>query len=168
MEFLKEFGLNPVLLFAQIVNFLIVFYILKRFLYKPILTTLKDRELSIKKGIEQSEEARVLLEETKEKEKEILKKAQAETRKLLTDAKKQTVILMHDAEKAANVQTEKILKEAKSQIEQETKEAEKRLAKHVSFLAASFLQESVSDLFTDANQEDVMKNVVKKLKSRTN
>jgi F-type H+-transporting ATPase subunit b len=58
MEILKTFGFDPILLGAQIINFLIIFYLLKRFLYKPVLGMLKTREDKIKEGIKQAEEAR--------------------------------------------------------------------------------------------------------------
>ena len=57
MEILENFGLNPMLLIAQIVNFLIVLFILKKFLYKPVLEMLKKRQTTIKDGLKQAEEA---------------------------------------------------------------------------------------------------------------
>ncbi|MBU2632677.1 F0F1 ATP synthase subunit B, partial [Patescibacteria group bacterium] len=48
MEIVKQFGLDPVLLVAQIVNFLILLFILKKLLYKPVLELLKKREDTIK------------------------------------------------------------------------------------------------------------------------
>ena len=55
MEILENFGVNPVLLAAQIVNFIIVLFILKKFLYKPILDLLKKRQFTIKEGLKQAE-----------------------------------------------------------------------------------------------------------------
>ena len=75
MEILKNLGFDPVMLAAQIVNFLIILYLLKRFLYKPILEMLKKREDSIKEGLKQAEEARITLEKTLQEEKKILSKA---------------------------------------------------------------------------------------------
>ena len=57
MEIIKNFGVEPVLLVAQIINFLIILFILKKFLYKPVLDTLKKREDSIKEGLKQAEES---------------------------------------------------------------------------------------------------------------
>ena len=51
MELLKDFGFDPILLTAQIINFLIVLVVLKKFMYKPVLDMLKKRENDIKKGI---------------------------------------------------------------------------------------------------------------------
>jgi F-type H+-transporting ATPase subunit b len=50
MEILNQFGLDWKLFIAQIVNFLVIAYIFKRFLYKPILDALHKRNDAIKKG----------------------------------------------------------------------------------------------------------------------
>ena len=57
MEILKTFGVDPIFLGAQIVNFLIIFYLLKRFLYKPVLGCLKTGRQN--QGLKQAEEARI-------------------------------------------------------------------------------------------------------------
>ena len=62
MEIINNFGLDPLLLGAQIVNFLIIFFILKRFAYKPVLDILKKREDSIKEGLRQAEEGKKILD----------------------------------------------------------------------------------------------------------
>jgi len=43
MDILNQFGIKPVLLAAQVVNFLALLFILKKFLYQPILKVLKTR-----------------------------------------------------------------------------------------------------------------------------
>ena len=52
MEILNNFGFQPTLFIAQIVNFLILAYVFKRFLYKPILKTLKDRQKTMKRTVQ--------------------------------------------------------------------------------------------------------------------
>lgn len=168
MEVAQQFGINPILLLAQIVNFLIVLYILKRLLYKPVLETLKKRERTIKEGIEQAEEARIALERAAEKEREILKKAQNEAKKLLDETRAQRTELMAETEKLTKEQAESILKEARSQIVFETAEAERRLSAHISELAVTFLQKSITDLFSESDQELIMKNALKKIKEKAN
>src|SRR5437870_10658982 len=57
MEILKNFGFEPILFIAQIVNFVIIYLILKKFLYKPVLKLLKDRKQTIAGGLKQAEES---------------------------------------------------------------------------------------------------------------
>jgi F-type H+-transporting ATPase subunit b len=163
MELIHEFGIDPILLGAQIINFLIILFVLKKFLYKPILQTLQSRQQRIKEGLKQAEEAQVLLEKTAQKEQEVLKKAQSEARLLLEETKKQRDEILKEAELSAKKHADQILAEARKQIVSETKEAQKYLSVQISSLAIEFLQKSASDLFGKEEQEIVIKNAVKKL-----
>src|SRR5687767_4684205 len=119
MELVKEFGIEPVLLVAQVVNFLIILYILKRYLYKPILTVLEKRKEEIKIGIKNAEDAQKLLAKTQEEEKTILKNAQTQANKIIEEAKEQAIVLSQETETRIKKQTESMIREAKEQIAQE-------------------------------------------------
>lgn len=168
MEVLGKFGINPILLLAQTVNFLIVFYILKRFALKPILKVLKEREKAVKDGIAQAEETQKLLKEASEKEREILRKAQLEAKQLLDNARAHSNQVLSEIEEKTKKQADSILIEAKEKISLETKEAEKRLAAHVSQLAVEMLEKSSQELFTDRDQSSVMDKALKVLKRKIN
>lgn len=165
-EILNNFGINPVLLIAQIVNFLIILYILKRFAYKPILEVLKKRQNTIKEGLKQAEESRILLEKTASREKEVLKKAQEESRKILEETKKQRNEILQQAEITAKKQAERILEEAKKQIAFESKEAQKTLSTQISTLALEFLQKSTAQIFSKEDQQKIITNAISKIKKR--
>lgn len=166
MEIIKNFGLDPVLLAAQIVNFIIVLYLLRKFLYKPILENLEKRKLLIKEGLDKTEEARIRLEKVVQKEKQILQTVQAQAKKVLDDAQKESLSLLQRTEEQTKVKVENMLRQAREQISFETKEAEKRLTLEVSRLAIDFLQKGVVGLFSKKDQELVMKNVLKKIEQK--
>lgn len=168
MEVLHDFGFEPLLLVAQIINFLIIAYLLKRFAYKPILTLLQNRKNTIQQGLEQAEQARKLLEQANEKETALLKNAQLTAQKMQEDAKKQSDIILKLAEENTKKRTEQLLAQAKQQIEVETKKAEKRLEKHTSELAVTFLQKAVSELFTQKDQKEVLQRAMKVMKETKN
>ncbi|MCL5434940.1 MAG: ATP synthase F0 subunit B, partial [Patescibacteria group bacterium] len=107
MEILKNFGFDPAMLAAQIVNFLIILYLLKRFLYKPVLEMLKKRSDAIQEGIKQAEEARITLEKTLEEEKKILLKAKDEAKQVMEDSKLAAVAIAREIEENSKTQTEK-------------------------------------------------------------
>ena len=168
MEILHEFGIDWMLLAAQAINFLIILYVLKRFAYKPILTLLENLERTIQKGLEDAEEARIRLEKAAEKERELLKKAQTDAKKLLNDAKEQSAEMLRKSEEATKQQAEKILREAREQISFESKEAERRLSGHISELAMHFLQKSIEELFSENEQEVIMRSALKRMKTKKN
>lgn len=168
MEIIKNFGIDPILLGAQIVNFLIVLLILRKFLYKPILETLQKRQDKISEGLRVTEEARVRLEKVVEEEKTILTKANTQGKKLIEDAKKESLEMIQKAQFEAKVQAEKLVNEARLQIGIEAKETEKRLASNISNLAIELIQKSALELFGKQEQEIVMKNVLNKFKKKAN
>ena len=138
MDILKEFGVNPILLTAQIVNFLIILYIIKRFLLKPILDVLNRRKQMIKAGLEQAEESRILLEKTESREKEILKKAQEESKKIIEETRKQRDQILQEAEVISKNNAQRILDDARKQIIYETTETQKKLSIQISKEESSY------------------------------
>lgn len=164
MEILGKFGINPILLVAQIVNFLIILFIVKKYALKPILQMLKSRQTTIKTGLQQAEDARKLLEQTTEKEREVLKKAHTQARELLEEAKKQAEEQLTKSEIKTHAQVEKMLAEAREQISLETAQAEKRLMGHISELAVKLIEKSSAELFTEKEQGLIMEKAVKNLK----
>lgn len=164
MEIFKDFGFDPIMLGAQILNFLIIFFILKRFLYKPVLSMLKKREDQITEGIKQAEESRKLLEKTMEEEKKILSNAQIQAKKMIDDSRNQALEIAKEVELNTKVQTERMLEDVKAQIEQERREMEVSLTLKISELAADFLEKAAKDVFGDKEQKILIDTAVKKIK----
>lgn len=163
MELLKDFGFEPRLLVAQIVNFLIVLYVLRRFLYKPVLDMLKKRQKIIEEGLKNAEDARLRLEKATEEEKAMLKQAQKEAVRIIDGAKKQASELLQRNEEVTKKQTEKMIQDAKSQIQQESEKIQQRLSEYTSNLAVHFLKKSISDLFSEKDQKEILNRALKKL-----
>lgn len=164
MEILNNFGFEPILFVAQIVNFLIIFWVLKRFMYKPVLKLLDERKKKIEDGLKHAEEAEKRLTESIQKEEEMLKKAQSEAKKMISEANIAREKMLKDAEVDTKEQIAKMLAEARSQIQDEASAASKKLEVQVSKLAIEFLKKSTKDLFGEKEQDIIVKSALKKLK----
>jgi len=168
MEIFKTFGLDPYLLIAQIVNFLIIFYLLKRFLYKPINNMLKKRQELAQEAINTAKENEKILEKTKELEKDVLKKARVTADEIIKDAKNQAEDIRKQAEAATKLQTDKMLKDAKAQIELETAQAQKQLDKYVTRLSLDILKKTLSNVFTEKEQSEIVEKAIKVMQKQPN
>jgi len=164
MEFLKSLGFDPIMLGAQILNFLIIFYLLKRFLYKPVMDMVKKREDKITEGLKKAQEAGLTLENALIGEKKILSKAQGESQKIIEDAKLQAQELSLQMEENAKAQTQRLISDARSQIQQETAEVEKRISEKTSLLAREILSKSLSGIFSQDEQKKVVEKALKNIK----
>jgi len=164
MDILEKFGVEPILLIAQIVNFLIILFILKKFLYKPVLDLLNKRKITIKEGLAQAEEARLKLEKVIIEEKQILKNAQLQARKIVEDSRQEALDSAREIQEEGKKQTEKMLNDARVQIGREFQETEKKLAVNVSKIAISFLEKSLERFFSNKEQDKIMKEALLKIK----
>ncbi len=164
MDILTGFGFDWIQFTAQIVNFIIVFILLKKLLYKPVITMLEERKTKIADGLKNAEQAEKMLTEATEKEEEIISKAQLKAKNILEEAKTESIEIKKTAEEETKIKVEKMLKEAREQIEHEAKETEKRLEVKVGNLAISFLKASLKGLFGVKEQESIMKQALQKIK----
>ena len=168
MEIFGTFGLNPILTLAQIVNFLIILYILKRFLYKPLFRILNKREELVKESVQKADESSKALEKAQEEERKIIAQAQETAKQIVSDAKEQSADILKKAEENTKKQTDKMLKDAKTQIELETQQAQGQLNKYVSQLALKMLKTSIDHVFTEKEQSEIIERATKEMQKQPN
>ena len=75
--------------FSQVISFIIVAYLLKRFAYKPILSVLEQRREQIAQAHLNAEKIKQQLAEAEQRHAEILAKANAEAQKMIEEARSQ-------------------------------------------------------------------------------
>lgn len=168
MDVLEKFGVEWTLTAAYVINFLVILYILRRYLYKPLFSMLKKREETIKEGLEKAEEGKKELEKALEKERKIIKEAQDTAKKIIQDAKEQAQATAKDIEEKAKKQSDRMFDDAKAQIELEARSAEKELNKYVSRLSVELLKKSLPDAFTEKEQSEIVTRAVKAMDKKLN
>lgn len=165
MEILNQFGFDIKLFLAQIVNFLIIAYVFKRFLYKPILDTLNKRNTTIKKGLKDAEEATLALENAQAQKDELLSKAGKEADRLLEEGKSQAQAARDELMEQTKKEIAKMMEQTRDQIILE-RENFKKEAKDISLeISKQILQTAISDLFDKKDQDALIKRGVQKIKN---
>ena len=79
--------LDPGLFIWTILTFLILFIVLAKFAWRPLLTALESRENTIKSSLEDAEKAKLELERLNTESEEIIAKARSEAQSIRTEAK---------------------------------------------------------------------------------
>jgi F-type H+-transporting ATPase subunit b len=117
----ETFGWNPRLFFSQVISFVIVALLLRRFAYKPILNVLEERRRSIEEGQLNAEKIKRQLDEAEKRYSEILAKANAEAQKMIDEARESSAHLAERKQQEAIAAAEQIIAKAReaSAIEHE-------------------------------------------------
>src|SRR5713101_909401 len=117
----ETFGWNPWLFLSQVISFVIVALLLKRFAYKPILAVLEQRREQIAQAQLNAEKIKQQLAEAEQRHAEILAKANAEAQKMIDEARQSSAHLAERKQQEAIVAAEQIVAKAReaSAIEHE-------------------------------------------------
>jgi F-type H+-transporting ATPase subunit b len=102
-----------------LVAFLIVFFILKKFAWKPIISSLSEREKNIADSIATAEKVKLEMAQMKNENEVLMAKAREERSQLLKEAKELKDKIVNEAKEQAKVEASKIMADAQATIEQQ-------------------------------------------------
>ena len=119
VELFSNLGLNWKLLAAQLFNFLLVLWILNRFVFKRLIVFLEERKERIEKGVELTERAEKEMDQVAKARRRGLELAKQETTALLSKARSRAELQGKELELEARSTGESIIKKAKEQAGKE-------------------------------------------------
>lgn len=135
-EGIGALGFSGSALLIQLVTFTIVFLVLKRFAFKPILKVLQERRATIESGINLGEEMQKERAELEKKVEAALAKAIKEADSIVSSAEETAKATIREAEDKAKAKAADVLKAAEDRIAQDTAKARQALEKEVAQLVA--------------------------------
>jgi F-type H+-transporting ATPase subunit b len=156
MEALGRFGLQPWMFLAQVVNFLVIAFVIQRFLLSPLMANIKARRHKIAVGLENAERASRLLAEAGSEREKILREASAESSRILTAARDEAEHLRAAAMQRAGVDAERLIAEARGIMALERQEMEKAVQGLSLQLSGRILERSLEGLFTDDEKSRIV------------
>lgn len=136
MEAITSLGIDGKMLIAQIINFLILLFLLNRLLYKPILNLFDERRKKIEQGLKDAEASNKALET-----------ANDEAEKIKEKAFKEAGIIIEKAKGEAQEEAKQITSEAHKQADKIIQAASDE-AKSIKDTARNEIKSSISDLVT--------------------
>ncbi|MCZ6485111.1 MAG: F0F1 ATP synthase subunit B [Acidobacteria bacterium] len=114
---------DPGLFLWTILTFLVLFGLLARFAWKPLLAMLEKREEIIRQSLDDAEKAKHELQRLQQESKEILSKARVEAQSILAKTRSEAEQLKGEIRQKAKAQADSILRDAEKQIQVETEKA---------------------------------------------
>lgn len=150
MELLKP---SVGLIFWMVIGFGILFFILSKFAWKPILNALKEREQSIDESLRQAEKARAEMSTLVAKNEELLIQAKEERNQLLRDAKEVAEKLKADILEKAGKEAEAKIKSALAEIETQKKAAITEVKNTVGLMALDIAEKVIRKELKSSNEQ---------------
>mgnify|MGYP000716415853 FL=1 len=141
------------MLFWTLVSFIILYLILKKFAWGPILGAVKEREESIKAALDAADNAKKDMENLKADNEKILNEAKIERETMLKEAREIKSKLISDAEEEAKIRAKKMVEAAKTAIQNEKNSAMDELKNTVVDLSIGIAEKLISEELADKDKQ---------------
>src|ERR1043165_3340949 len=133
--------------------FIIVFFILKKFAWKPILNTLNERERSIADSIATADRVKAEMAQMKSENEKLMQQAREERGVMLKEAKQMSEQIIAKAKEDTRAITDKMISDASQQIQQQKMAALTDVKNQIGALAVEVAEKVLrQQLSTDAAQ----------------
>ncbi|PMP81649.1 MAG: ATP synthase F0 subunit B, partial [Chloroflexus aggregans] len=140
---MEALGINLNLFLAQLVNFLLLIFILRALLYRPVMNLLNERTKRIEESVRDAEKVREQLANAKRDYEAELAKARQEAAKIVAQAQERAKQQEAEIIAQARREAERLKEEARMQAEQERarllSEAKSQIADLVTLTASRVL-----------------------------
>ena len=145
---MEALGIDIKLIIAQLVNFGILFFLLSKFAYKPIMKMLAEREERVNRGLKDAEEAAGKLTNSELEADKIREKAFADANEILKNAKDAANLEAAELVKKASEQADRMVSSAKSEAKSAKDNALKDAKKEISDVVIIALDKIVGQELT--------------------
>jgi len=141
------------LIFWTSIAFLIVFFLLKKYAWKPILSSLNEREKKIDDALKAAELAEQRMKDIQAQNENLLAEAAKEREVMLRAAREASEKMVADAKDKAQAEANKMLEQARAAIGNEKMKAMTEIKNEVGRLSLDIAEKILREKLADADKQ---------------
>jgi F-type H+-transporting ATPase subunit b len=149
---------DPGLFIWSTVAFLILFFLLSKFAWKPIVKALDERERSIEDALSKAEMAKAEMAKLISENEDLLKEARLERDSILKEAKEIKDQIINDAKDQAKIEGAKLIEKAKDEITNQKLAAMAEIKNQVSSLSLAIAEKVLRNQLEDQDKQQALVN----------
>ena len=150
-KLISEFSFG--LFFWQLLIFIFLLLLLKKFAWKPILDSVNERESFIKNAMLEADKARNEMASIEESNQKVLKEARAEREALLKDARATGAEMIAQSKIDAQTEANKIIAQAQETIRNEKRAAVNELKNQVAQISLEIAEKVIDKELENKNKQ---------------
>ena len=150
-KLISEFSFG--LFFWQLLIFIFLLLLLKKFAWKPILDSVTERESFIKNAMLEADKARNEMASIEESNQKVLKEARAEREALLKDARATGAQMIAQSKIDAQTEANKIIAQAQETIRNEKRAAVNELKNQVAQISLEIAEKVIDKELDNKNKQ---------------
>lgn len=163
-DIFTSLGIDWRLLVLQIIAFLILVWLLGKYVYPWLMKSVDKRQADIEAAAEAAKQAQASASETEEKSTELLAKARKEAAEIVSTAKLEATNMVAVSEKKAKDTAEKIVADAQVQLKKDVDAAKRDLHNETLDLVALATEKVIGKVQSQKADEALIADAVKESK----
>jgi F-type H+-transporting ATPase subunit b len=163
MNVAEQFGVYWPNLIAQIILFFIVYWVLSKFAFKPIMAMLEERRRRIEEGQINAEKIKQQLAEAQIKYEETLARANAEAQRLIDEVKASGEKLAEEKRQAALAEAQEIVRRTQESLSLERERTMAELKKEVGRLVAETTEKVTQKILTPQDHQKINEETARQI-----
>ena len=154
---------DPGLFIWTIVTFLVLLALLAKFAWRPLLAALDSRQETIRKSLDDAQQARQELERLNKESAEIIRTTRGEAESIISQSRADGERLREEVRQKARAEADHIVKNAERQIQLETGRALQQIRREAVdlsvMIASKIIQRNISKEDNERLIEDALKQI---------
>lgn len=145
----------------QLLTFVLVFLLLKKFAFKPIIAMLEKRRQTIEDGVLLGEQMEKRMKHLEGESEAVIREARHEADRIIANAHKESREIAHKSEKSTKAKADAMLKEAHEQIGEDSERARRSLEKEIVGLVSEATEAVVHEKVDAKKDSELIDNALK-------
>jgi F-type H+-transporting ATPase subunit b len=159
----ETFGFDLRIFLSQVVSFVIVALVLRKFAYKPILAVLEQRRQQIAEAQLNAEKIKQQLAEAEQRYQEILSKANAQAQKMIDEARESASHVAERKQQEAVAEAEQIIAKAREAVELERERTMMELKRQLGRLVVETTAKVTGKVLTPEDQRRLQEEAARQI-----
>lgn len=161
IEILGKIGFDWRMALANLVNFLIIFWLLKRYAFAPIKKVLAERQQKITQGLEDAQKAQSELMMAQQTSDEERAKARQEAQQIVAHAHEQSKAMITKAEADTQAKVERLVSDARTVIAKEKQAMEAEIQSKTVSIAVAVAEKILREKLDEKKDKVLIENSIK-------
>jgi F-type H+-transporting ATPase subunit b len=164
-ELLNTFGVEWPKFLAQLILFIVVYFVLKKFAFGPIIAMLEERRKRIEEGQLNAQKIKQQLAEAEQRHAEILAKANAEAQRMIDQARESASHVADRKTQEAIAAAEQIIAKAREASSLEYERSMDQLKRELGHLVVETTAKVTGKILTADDQKRLQEEAARQLAS---
>lgn len=133
--------------------FLLLMFVLTKFIWKPLMGAVKNREENIQEALDMAKKTKAEMQELQTKNENLLKEARVERDQMIKEAKETSTRMIDEAKSKAKEEANKIVESARASIETEKNAAITELKSQVATVALEIAEKVIREELSSGDKQ---------------